>query len=362
MVTEMRIEKFSKIMGEKGFEGALVSPGSNFYYLTGVNIHEAGERPTILVINAEGEYRLLAPSLYQNVIVNFPTTFWKDGENPYDKLAWILAELQISSGRILIENTMRSDWLINILHLGNGNFELYPISSVIRELRMKKDKHEIEAMQNAAKVVDRVFEELLTWDIAGMRERELALKIELKIRELSDGISFEPIVASGENGANPHHEPGERRIRKGDMVILDYGAKWKGYCSDITRKVAVGKPNERLLKIHEIVQKAQENAFHAVREGVKAKDVDKAARETIAKAGYENYFIHRTGHGLGLDVHEDPYIGPDSETVLENGMTFTIEPGIYVPGLGGVRIEDDVALIEGKGKRLTRASRELVFL
>lgn len=358
----MRIEKFSKIMQENGFEGALISPGSNFYYLTGIHIHEAGERPTVLAINAEGEYRLLAPSLYQNVITNFPTTFWKDGENPYDKLAWILGELHISSGRILIENTMRSDWLINILRLGNGNFELHPLSSVIKELRMRKDKHEIEAMQNAAKVVDRIFEELLAWDIAGMRERELALKIELRIRELSDGISFEPIVASGENAANPHHAPGDRRIRRGDIVILDYGARWRGYCSDITRTVAVGKPDEKLVEIYEIVKEAQENAFRAVREGVKAREVDRAARETIEKAGYGEYFVHRTGHGLGLDVHEEPYIGPDSETILENGMTFTIEPGIYVPGLGGVRIEDDVAVIEGRGKRLTRANRELVFL
>ena len=356
----MRLQKLVSLMKEKGFDGALISPGTNLYYLTGLKIHEAGERLTVLVVSAEGEYRLLAPSLYENVLRNFPVTFWRDGENPYDKLAWILAELHLSDGRLLIEDTMRADWLINVINL--GPFEFYPLSSLVKELRMRKDKHEIEAMKHAAKAVDRVFEGILSWDLLGMRERDLALKIELAVRELSDGISFEPIVASGENAANPHHEPGKRRLRKGDLVILDYGAKWKEYCSDITRTIALGRPNKKLLEIYEVVKEAQENAYRVVREGVPAREVDSAARETIAKAGYGEYFTHRTGHGLGLDVHEEPYIGPDSKTVLENGMTFTIEPGIYIPGLGGVRIEDDVVVQDGRGKRLTRAERELIVL
>ncbi|ASJ06624.1 M24 family metallopeptidase [Thermococcus pacificus] len=358
----MRLDRFVSLMKERGFDGALISPGTNLYYLTGLHIHEAGERPTVLVVSSDGNYRLLAPSLYENVVRNFPATFWRDGENPYEKLAWILAEFKLSSGKLLVEDTMRADWLINIFRVGNRGFEFYPLSSVIRELRMRKDEKEIDYMKHAAKVVDRVFEELLSWDLLGMRESELALKIELAVRELSDGISFEPIVASGENAANPHHAPGNRHLRKGDLVILDYGAKWKGYCSDITRTIALGKPNERLVEIYETVKEAQEKAYRTVREGVKAKDVDAAARGVISAAGYGKYFTHRTGHGLGLDVHEEPYIGPDSEVILENGMTFTIEPGIYVPGLGGVRIEDDVAVIDGRGKRLTRAERELITL
>ena len=358
----MRLDKFIPLMKERGFDGALISPGTNLYYLTGLQIHEAGERPTLLVVSSDGDYRLLAPGLYENFVRNFPVTFWRDGENPYEKLAWILAEFELSSGRLLVEDTMRADWLINILRIGNRAFDFYPLSSVTRELRMRKDTKEIDYMKHAAKVVDRVFEELLSWDLLGMRESELALKIELRIRELSDGISFEPIVASGENAANPHHAPGNRRLRKGDLVILDYGAKWKGYCSDITRTIALGKPNEKLVEIYEGVKEAQEKAYRAARAGVKAKDVDAAARDVISAAGYGEYFTHRTGHGLGLDVHEEPYIGPDGEVILENGMTFTIEPGIYVPGLGGVRIEDDVAVIDGRGKRLTRAERELITL
>ena len=358
----MRIEKFIPLMKKRGFDGALISPGTNLYYLTGLQIHEAGERLTVLVVNSNGDYRLLAPGLYENVVRDFPVTFWRDGENPYEKLAWILAEFELSSGKLLVEDTMRADWLINILRIGNRAFEFHPLSSVIRELRMRKDAKEITHMKHAARVVDRVFEELLSWDLLGMRESELALKIELRIRELSDGISFEPIVASGENAANPHHAPGKRRLRKGDLVILDYGAKWKGYYSDITRTIALGKPNEKLVEIYEVVKDAQEKAYRTVRAGVKAKEVDAAAREVISAAGYGEYFTHRTGHGLGLDVHEEPYIGPDGEVILENGMTFTIEPGVYVPDLGGVRIEDDVAVIDGRGKRLTRAERELVIL
>jgi len=356
----MRLKKLISLMNERNFDGALISPGTNLYYLTGLSVHEAGERLTLLIVNADGEYRLLAPGLYENAVRNFPVTFWRDGENPYDKLAWILAELHLSGGRLLVEDTMRADWLINVMRL--GPFEFSPLSSLVRELRMRKEKSEIERMGHAAKAADRVFDEILSWDLVGLRERELALKIELAIRELSDGISFEPIVASGENGANPHHEPGNRRLKKGDMVILDYGARWKGYCSDITRTIALGRPNERLVEIYEVVKEAQERAYRAAREGVPARDVDQAARETIAKAGYGEYFPHRTGHGLGLDVHEEPYIGPDGTTVLENGMTFTIEPGIYVPGLGGVRIEDDIVIRDGRGKRLTRAERELIRL
>ena len=355
----MRIGKLAKLMKEKGFDGALVSPGSNFYYLTGLRIHEAGERPTLLAINADGEFHLLVPSLYENVVGDFPVTFWRDGENPYVKLSAVMGELSIGDGRVLIENTMRADWLIEVLRI--SGIEPYPLSSLIRELRMRKDREEIKLMEKAAKVVDEVFEEILSWDLVGMTERELALKIELAIRERSDGISFEPIVASGENGANPHHEPGNRRLKKGDMVILDYGARWRGYCSDITRTIALGEPEGKLVEIYEVVREAQERAFQTVREGVKAKEIDGVARGTIEKAGYGRFFTHRTGHGLGLDVHEEPYIGPDGEVVLESGMTFTIEPGIYVPGLGGVRIEDDV-VVEEKGRRLTRAERELIVL
>ena len=355
----MRIGKLAKLMKEGGFDGALVSPGSNLYYLTGLKIHEAGERPTVLAVNADGDFHLLAPSLYENVVKDLPVTFWRDGENPYEKLSAIMKELGINDGKVLVENTMRADWLIEIL--GNSKVEPHPLSNVMKELRMGKEKEEIRLMEKAAKVADDVFEEILSWDLVGMTERELALKIELAIRERSDGISFEPIVASGENGANPHHEPGERRLRKGDMVILDYGARWKGYCSDITRTIALGKPGEKLVEIYEVVREAQENAFQAIREGVKAKEIDGTARRTIEKAGYGEFFTHRTGHGLGLDVHEEPYIGPDGEVILENGMTFTIEPGIYVPGLGGVRIEDDV-VVEGRGRRLTKSSRELISL
>jgi len=358
----VRIEKLVQIMRENEFDGALISPGANLYYLTGLHLHESGERVTLLVLNSDGEYQLLAPSLYENTIRDFPVTFWRDGENPYEKLAWILGELELSSGRILVENTMRSDWLIHVIKLGNRNFEFHPLNLLMRALRMRKDPAEIRLMERAAKVADRVFEETLNLDLLGMRERELALKIELLIRELSDGLSFEPIVASGENGANPHHLPGNRRLRKGDFVIMDYGAKVQGYCSDITRTIALGRPNEKLLEIYEVVKDAQEKAYRAVKSGIKAKEVDATARETITGKGYGEYFTHRTGHGLGLDVHEEPFIGPDGEVTLGDGMTFTIEPGVYVPGLGGVRIEDDVVVKEGRGKRLTRADRELVVL
>ncbi len=355
----MRIGAFSKVMAEHGFEGALVSPGSNFYYLTGLEIHETGERLTLLIVNTDGDFHLLAPALYKNVVGNLPVTLWNDGEDPYSKLSRAAVELGIKGGRILVEDTMRADWLIRLMKA--MDITPHPLSTVMKTLRMRKGPEELRLMGKAAKVADDVFEEILSWDLTGLTERQLALKIELAIRERSDGISFEPIVASGKNGANPHHKPGERRLRKGDTVILDYGARWEGYCSDITRTVALGEPDPKLVEIYGVVKGAQENAFLAVGEGIKAGELDRVARETIENAGYGEYFIHRTGHGIGLDVHEEPYIAPGNSTILRGGMTFTIEPGIYIPGLGGVRIEDDV-VVDRRGRMLTEASRELIQL
>ncbi len=212
------------------------------------------------------------------------------------------------------------------------------MSSLVRELRMRKDAKEIERMKHAAKVVDRVFEELLSWDLVGMRERELALKMEMTIRELSDGISFPPIVASGENAATHTTSPaiggsgggghGHTRLRGGEVEGL-----LLGHNQDDSHR----KAGREAGGIYETVKEAQERAYRTVREGgIPAREIDRAARETIAEAGYGRYFTHRTGHGLGLDVHEEPYIGPDGEVVLGGeGMTFTIEPGYTFLASGG---------------------------
>ncbi len=243
-------------------------------------------------------------------------------------------------------------------------YSLYSLSPVISELREIKDEDEIKVLKKAAKIADKMFYKLMDEELEGKSEKELANMIEYMMKNEfdADGVSFDPIVASGPNGANPHHTPSTRKIRKGDVVIFDYGAKYLGYCSDITRTVVVGSPSEEVKKVYEIVKESQETAFQQVKEGITAGDIDSAARNVIAKYGYDKYFIHRTGHGLGIDVHEEPYISPGNTKLLKEGMVFTIEPGIYLHGKFGIRIEDDVVVLNKKGVRLTEAERELIIV
>ncbi len=193
-------------------------------------------------------------------------------------------------------------------------------------------------------------------------EKQISKLIEELIYEYGgESMSFSPIVASGPNSADPHHASNSRIIKKGDIVVLDYGAKYKGYCSDITRTIAIGEMSEEAKKIYNIVREAQQNGIDAVKKGILAKDIDYATRKIIASYGYGLYFIHRTGHGIGLDVHEDPFITSSNSEVIQNGMVFTIEPGIYLPNKFGIRIEDDV-LVNEKGISLTSAPKDIMII
>ncbi|OYT59718.1 X-Pro aminopeptidase [Euryarchaeota archaeon ex4484_178] len=356
-----RIKNLQKKMEER-WDAAILTPGTNFSYLSGLNPAATLERPFLLVIPSAGKPKILAPMLYKLELKNVwieEIYFWEDVENPYQKLANIFQDIPIKKNNILVEDTMPASFLINIGKLFNFKFDL--LGEIISEFRIKKSAEELSNLQRAAEIVDKVFYELLAEGLEGRPEREVANKIvDLIYKNGGDGISFEPIVASGSNGANPHHMPGERMIERGDVVILDYGAKYQGYCSDITRTVVVGKATEEIRKVYNIVKKAQDSAFNKSKKGVMAKEIDMAARNVISSYGYGQYFTHRTGHGLGLDVHEPPFITSVNNRIIDDGMVFTIEPGIYLPGKFGIRIEDDVAIIGGKGVRLTKAERELL--
>ena len=357
-----KLEHFQKEL-EKYGDVALISPGTNFYYLTSLNPAATLERLLLLVVPAEENAFIIAPELYRGELENIPleTYFWKDSENPYALLKEKIKEIKPKKHVALAEDTMPARFVLNILPIFK-DFTLAPLSPLISRFRMYKSEEEIEYMKEAARIVDRVFEALLQEGLKGISERKIAKRIIELIEEFGgDGISFEPIVASGPNGANPHHSPDERKIKDGDLVILDYGAKYSGYCSDMTRTVAIGDISGEARKVYEIVKEANENAFQTARNGVRAMDVDLAARKVIDSYGYGKYFMHRTGHGLGLDVHEEPFITPTNDLILENGMTFTIEPGIYLPEKFGVRIEDDV-YIKNKAVRLTTADRDLKIL
>ncbi|WP_461866338.1 aminopeptidase P family protein [Thermococcus sp.] len=358
-----RISKLREMMEENEAVGALIAPGSNFYYLTGINPLGSLERLFLLLIPSEGEPAIIAPQLYENELSTWELGrlfLWHDGEDPYQLFRRVLEENFPKNGKLLVDDTMPVGTLLKAEFL--ENYKLNTLSLLISELRVIKSHEEIKLLKKAAEIVDKVFYTLLEEKIEGRSEKELAAWIEYLIKSLgADGISFEPIVASGPNGANPHHRPTDRKIKRGDVIVFDYGAKWKGYCSDITRTVVIGEPSEEVKSAYETVKEAQERAFQTVRGGIAAGDVDRAAREYIEKAGYGKYFTHRTGHGLGLDVHEEPYISPGNSTILREGMVFTIEPGIYLPGKFGIRIEDDV-FVKKRGIRLTEAKRELMCI
>jgi len=237
---------------------------------------------------------------------------------------------------------------------------LIPINERVKNIRTVKDDGEIGLIKRAIDIASTSLRENVRRIMPGNQEREIALELEFSMRRNgADSIAFDTIVVSGDRSALPHGKPSEKRIQRGDSVIIDYGAGYRGYYSDETRTFFCGKPNRRQKEVYQIVKDAHDKAISSVRPGIKAMEVDAITRGWIKDAGYGEYFGHGTGHGVGLAVHENPVIGPESEDIVEEGMVFTIEPGIYIPGWGGVRIEDMV-LVTGNGcEVLTNLSKEI---
>jgi len=238
--------------------------------------------------------------------------------------------------------------------------ELVPTTNLVENLRSVKEKRELKLITKAVELTDAAFIRAKSGIRPGITEKQAAWEIEKYLREGgSDGIAFDVIVASGPNSALPHAKPTERVIRPGEPVIIDMGARLDGYCSDFSRTLFFGKPDKTFVAIYNIVLKAQLTAIGEIRTGMKASEADQLARDIIEQAGYGNAFGHGLGHGVGLEVHESPAIGPASQDSLADGMVFTLEPGIYIPGWGGVRIEDMVSLKEGRVRVLTGTEKEM---
>jgi len=361
MITEYkRIDKLKGRM--KGYaDYALVSPSSDLYYLTGIDPIGTGERLFLFVVSTESTQFIFVPLMYKNELetLKLKSKTWEDNEDPFLLLA---KEIDIKNRSVFaIEDSLSVGTFFELKKaLKRGKFK--SISPLISKLRILKDNLELESIEGATAIVDKTFYEILDHKLLGMTEVEVADLIkELIKKHGGDGVSFDPIVASGPNGANPHHRPTTKKIKKGELVVLDYGARHNHYCSDITRTIGIDSLNDEAKSVYQIVLEAQKNAFQKTKTGVRAKDIDLEARRHIDSRGYGKYFTHRTGHGLGLDVHEPPYINSTSSVMLEDNMVFTIEPGIYLPGKFGVRIEDDI-LINDIGKMLTKASRELIII
>lgn len=241
--------------------------------------------------------------------------------------------------------------------------ELIPTSNMIEKLRLIKDEDEIQILQAAAKIADDAFEHILTYIKPGVIERDVANELEFYMRKRgATSSSFDIIVASGVRSALPHGVASDKAIAEGDVVTLDFGAYYNGYCSDLTRTITVGEPTDKLKEIYHIVLEAQKLALEKIKPGMSGKEADGITRNYIREHGYGEYFGHSTGHGIGLDIHEGPTLSMRSTQLLEEGMVVTVEPGIYLSGLGGVRIEDDIVLTEKGNKRLTYAPKELIIL
>lgn len=240
---------------------------------------------------------------------------------------------------------------------------LISISDTIDQIRKVKDSGEIKLIQQAADIVDKTYEYILTVVKAGMSERKIKALLESKMLELgADGPSFDTIVASGHRGALPHGVASDKIIEKGDMITLDFGAYYKGYCSDITRTFAIGEPDPKLKEIYNIVLSSQLKAINEIKPGMTVKEADALARDYIKSHGYGKEFGHSLGHGIGLDIHEGPLLSKSSTGKLEKNNCVTIEPGIYIDGLGGVRIEDDILITENGCDVFTKCTKDLIIL
>jgi Xaa-Pro aminopeptidase len=339
-----------------GLSGVLVTPGPDLLYLAGYSPISITERITMLAIHASRPPAMIVPTLERPGAEPAPVELrdWADGDDAYAAAARLLDP----DGAYAISD---SAWAMHVLGLQRAlpGSRYVAMTDALPTLRAVKESEELERMAAAGAAADAAFEEIATSRFSGRTEAEIAAELaRLLVAHGHERAEF-TIVASGPNGANPHHEESDRVVEEGDMVVLDFGGTKDGYASDTTRTVHVGQPTEEEAEVHEVVRRAQQAGFEAVRPGAACQDVDRAARGVIAEAGYGERFIHRTGHGIGLTVHEPPYIIEGETRPIEPGMCFSIEPGIYLPGRFGVRIEDIVVATAGGGRRLNDTSREL---
>ncbi len=343
-----RQEKLTAILQKRGLRALVLNPGPSLTYLTGLHFH-LSERPVVGLFTTDGPPTIVLPELEAAKVRNLPyeARYFTYSE---DLSKWAAAFQQgadaagLSAEPIGVEDRQLRLLELRLLQQAVPGAEFVDAINSVAQLRMYKDADEIAAMQQAAKIAQQALEATLPQVKLGMTERELATELTLQLyRQGSDPqLPFSPIVSSGPNGANPHAFPSDRQLVAGELLVIDWGASKHGYLSDMTRTFGVGELNAEQIKIHETVQQANAAAHAIAKPGVTCGAVDKAARDVIEQAGYGQYFTHRTGHGLGMEGHEDPYMRADNSMLLETGMTFTIEPGIYIPDQDGVRIEDDV--------------------
>jgi Xaa-Pro dipeptidase len=361
-----RLHKLQTLLAANAADAFAINPGSMMTYLTGINFH-LSERPVVLIIPPTGGPAIIVPEFEKEQLQHSQTPYqvFSYLDNP---ATWnnafqdALQANNLQGKRIGIAPTQFR--FLEMSFFQQANIKFVSTADQFSKLRMCKDEQEIAAMQKAAQIAEAALQETLKGIKTGVTEKEIAN--ELTYQLLKNGceseLPFQPYVGSGPNGANPHGSVTDRQILPGDLIVIDFGARWGGYCSDITRTFALGQIAPERAHIYEIVKEANRVGRETARPGIPAGDVDRAARCLIDQAGYAQYFTHRTGHGLGLDIHEDPYLFLENELILEPGMTATIEPGIYISNQFGVRIEDDIVITPDGALSLTTFPRDLIQL
>ena len=356
-----RLGRARELAADAGQDGLVIGPGADLRYLLGIE-GDTIERLTALVVDAHGEPVVVVPRMELAKVrdaavgaLGLRVADWDDGEDPY---ALVVQALPAAPSRIGVSDALPA---LHLVPLGE-RLGLRPelATPVLRELRMVKDEAEITELRRAGEAIDAVHRRVPALLRAGRTEREVAADIAAAIVEEGHRTVEFVIVASGPNGADPHHEVSDRVIGEGEVVVVDIGgAVPSGYNSDSTRTYVVGTPEPRAAERIAVLVRAQQAAVDAVRPGVTAEEVDAAARSVLAEAGLADAFLHRTGHGIGVSVHEEPYIAPGNGLPLREGMAFSIEPGIYFPGEWGSRIEDIVVVTADGCERLNVAPHAL---
>ena len=345
---------------EKGLAGVIVTPGPDLIWLTGYRPTAITERLTMLVLSPDSEPTLLVPILERpdaeaaHGAGSVSLVDWTDGTDPYEAARPLLRP----DGQFGISDSAWAMHLLGLQRVLPGS-SYRSLTEGLPMMRAVKDENELMRLAAAGAAADSAYGEIVQRGFAGRRETEVASDLADLLRSFGhEQVDF-TVVGSGPNGAKPHHEAGERVIEPGDAVVLDFGGLRYGYGSDTTRTVCVGEPSPQIREVHEIVRLAQRAGVDAVRPGVSCQEIDRAARRVITDAGYGEQFIHRTGHGIGLTTHEPPYMVEGEEQALVPGMCFSVEPGIYLAGDFGVRIEDIVTVTADGCRRLNNTDHGL---
>lgn len=361
MESEDRLKRLQAYMAEEGVDLAAFGPTANMRYLLDFTPHP-DERLCLLLV-AQEAVCMVVPSLNAEQTAahthGLELIAWKDADGPMQALRQALDGLP-EARCLAVDGAMRADFLLHLQEAASPQ-EAQPAGPMLARLRQYKSAAEVEAAARAAVQADQAMQAAADACQPGVTEAQVAWAAEEAFRlDGAEEVCF-TLVASGPNGAYPHHHSGDRLLQDGDAIIIDIGASLRGYKSDITRMVFLGRPPSEFMQAYEAVLEANKRARAAVRPGVTAHQVDRVARQTLEAAGYAEYFVHRTGHGLGLEVHEPPWIMAGNEQILEEGMIFSVEPGVYFPGRFGVRIEDIMVVTESGGRNLTGFDHQLVI-